>query len=501
MYKQIFNKRFGNLIAIFAGIEVISYLATFVPIVIIVAIAVFIIARKNLLLGLQIAIAELVIGSKGYLFALSIGGINISIRLAIFLSLILAWLIYYSAQSKFWKLIAKRVEIKLILAFIVMLVIGVINGLIHNYSLLNIFNDVNGYLYLGLLPVFYDAITSKDEHYKIIQILLAGSTFIALQTLFLAYVFFHNIEIANYFLYKWIRIAGLGEITKLSPDYFFYRIFLQSQIYIVIAISIVVPILRTAVKKTGLFYFLAACYAALIISSSRSLWLGIITALTVSTFLTILIEHNKFQAIIKSTKFLVLKIGYIIIGAALAFFVVNVPIPIPPNYDMFNFVGQRFTITNEAAVSTRWKELLPIMNVIKKSPVIGSGFGTLATFNSDDPRIKNIKNPSGEVSTFSFEWGYFDTITEIGLIGLFILLAFLASMVYDGYKKLIAESDETEKMLTFGLIIGLISLAVIHTFSPYLNHPLGLGYLMIVMVWVGLPEIIQISDRSNIDNR
>ncbi|MBS4001152.1 MAG: hypothetical protein KGZ71_11795, partial [Desulfobulbaceae bacterium] len=36
-----------------------------------------------------------------------------------------------------------------------------------------------------------------------------------------------------------------------------------------------------------------------------------------------------------------------------------------------------------------------------------------------------------------------------------------------------------EKPLIFGLIFGLIALVITHFVSPYLNHPLGIGYLIL----------------------
>jgi hypothetical protein len=42
--------------------------------------------------------------------------------------------------------------------------------------------------------------------------------------------------------------------------------------------------------------------------------------------------------------------------------------------------------------------------------------------------------------------------------------------------------------VSVSLFAGLITLYVTHVFSPYLNHPIGLGYLLFLLPFLPLPK-------------
>ena len=86
---------------------------------------------------------------------------------------------------------------------------------------------------------------------------------------------------------------------------------------------------------------------------------------------------------------------------------------------------------------------------------------------SNDPRIR-AEFPDGRYTTSAFEWGYLDIWLKIGLLG---LLAYLILIVK------IARESLKAGLLGEILFIALTALVITHTFSPYLNHPLGIGFI------------------------
>ena len=87
---------------------------------------------------------------------------------------------------------------------------------------------------------------------------------------------------------------------------------------------------------------------------------------------------------------------------------------------------------------------------------------------SDDPRIvPTTANGSGEFTTYAFEWGYLDMILKFGILGTLIYLI----LIFKVLKKLF--------VINLGFALGLIALLVINIFSPYLNHPLGIGFVIL----------------------
>jgi len=168
----------------------------------------------------------------------------------------------------------------------------------------------------------------------------------------------------------------------------------------------------------------------------------------------------------------VLNTKYALVAVLLLIIAALLPLPKPALIGPEIFTGR--ATTSDAAASSRTEQLGPLLTQIKKSPWIGSGFGTTVTYKSFDPRALEL-NPSGTVTTAAFEWGYLDTITEIGILGLLIFIAFVISIILSLIRAFKASHD----YIYLGLTLGIISIAVVSIFSPYWNHPLGLGFLML----------------------
>jgi O-antigen ligase len=107
---------------------------------------------------------------------------------------------------------------------------------------------------------------------------------------------------------------------------------------------------------------------------------------------------------------------------------------------------------------------------VGRAPIEGSGFGATITYQSRDPRI--VQATGGEYTTYAFEWGWLDLWYKLGLLGLVLVLAILFRLGY-GFWRL-----RPQDWQTWAIIIGLVSLATVHFFTPYLNHPLGFGILI-----------------------
>ena len=190
---------------------------------------------------------------------------------------------------------------------------------------------------------------------------------------------------------------------------------------------------------------------------------------------------------------------------------------------MIAVFGQRAT-QGEAASNSRVNQLKPLLLAITKHPLIGSGFGTTVTYKSNDPRIVNeTAGQSGLVTTYAFEWGYLDMILKFGLVGLVIYLIIIFKILGRLLKLKTAswrtklkinsnnqiqnnnfldpdfrrddKKEEDNNKENYGLqitdyrlqmvfFLALIALLVVNIFSPYLNHPLGIGFLILSFVLI-----------------
>jgi O-antigen ligase len=376
--------------------------------------------------------------------------------------------------------------IQTLISFLVLLGIGFVNGLLHHNGLTSVFFDINGYLYFGLFFVFLEVFKNEKQINNFIKILIASLTYVSLKVFITLYFFSHGFLNTSDLLYHWIRDTRVGEITYAGAN--FFRIFFQSQIWSLVGIFIIIslilllflrrndwPIVSSIPKKilAWLFILLIAIETSILISFSRTFWLGAIVGFLALFIYLIFKERLKIK---KLAQIFLIILSSGIISILLLFSIANFPIPKPSAELAFSLLKTRFTsFFGEAGVSSRWNQLPVLTQQIKKAPIIGTGFGTSLTYQSNDPRIKNESNPEGWYTTYTFEWGYLDTITEMGIIGLLVYLTFIGQIFYLGFKNL----NTQYSLLNTGLLLGLIVLITVNMFSPYLNHPLGIGYLML----------------------
>jgi hypothetical protein len=310
--------------------------------------------------------------------------------------------------------------------------------------------------------------------------------FISLKSLFFLYTLSHNLSFTRQ-LYLWGRDTGWGEFTLVQGNLF--RIFSQAQIFILIALFIFIGFLflkgrlnyRLAHNQyLGIIVFFGL--AALILSMSRSYWVGLIVGTILLLILAIFVIKVKFKTLIPAF-FRLLFIG--ILSYAMIITIISFPWPEVSNIaDGGSIFSERFK--SGAAVSSRWSQLPNLTQEIIKHPVIGSGWGSTVTYLSQDPRILTVDNPTGEYTTFAFEWGYLDMMLKIGFVGVVIYLAMLWILfkkLWLLYKK---NTDRIMRALIAGLAMALLALMAVHGFSPYLNHPLGIGFVLLIYVFISV---------------
>jgi O-antigen ligase len=283
-------------------------------------------------------------------------------------------------------------------------------------------------------------------------------------------------------VYKWVRDTGVGEITKREDG--FYRIFFQSHIFVLIGFLILFSLFISKIiqnkyknrKEIFLNISILSFFLSInILSFSRTNWLGLILGLIL--FFIIILYKFKFKKLLYSLAYFV---AISILSVFILYFVARVPFPNHGSSFSLNSISDRASeVSGEAGVSSRWS-LLPVMiSQIKLHPILGSGFGTEITYISSDPRVLE-DSPSGEYTTFSFEWGWLDLWIKIGFFGTLSYLLLLYFLFSDLLKNFLNNND----FISLGISVSIFSLAVLHFFSPYLNHPLGIGIIMIIIIFV-----------------
>jgi len=510
-------------IAVAEALSLIGYFLPNIGVFLFMAILIFFLAvcMLEIRYGFYILLAELLISSKGYLFFLDVGGIRFSVRIALFLIFMSVWLaglLFKTVRERKLRIeFSRSVFYPYFIVFFIFIIWGIVNGYLNGYSFDNLFFDMNGWLYFALIFPAYESIDGRKALETVWSIFFAALAWLSAKTIILVYLFSHEFPFIES-IYKWVRDTGVGEITRMESS--FYRIFFQSHIYIIVGYFIFALFFASALKEriSGVYRtylaWLCVLSGAIIVSLSRSFWLGLFMGGLLMAVLAIIIFKKNLRGLIVFSGQLALGA---LLGIVLIIIAVKFPLPRPFGEFSANDIGERaIQITDEPGASSRWA-LLPVLHkAIVRHPILGSGFGAAVTYISSDPRVLK-ESPDGEYTTYAFEWGWHDIWLKLGFFGLlaygFVLFFIILELIIGrpkeekqtvdkdrsfsasardalrqsailvkriariaGISKRIEAKDSVFKA---GLAIGLVAIAVVNVFSPYLNHPLGIGMIIL----------------------
>ena len=471
-------KNFAILLASFFGLELISFLGYISPVFskvafLLVVLLFLIVSLYRIKWGLLLVLLELIIGSKGYLLYLQITDDKLlSIRIVIWSIFMLIFIIKFIRQVKY----AKKDSLYLMnimnfplrkpyLYLAGALVLGLASAFIYQNNITNIFLDFNNWLYFLLI---FPLIALNPSRKALTNVLMIGAAWLSLKTLILLSIFSHNIFSVP--VYEWLRKTLVGEMTMLEGGW--NRIFIQSQSFVVIAYLFLLAKSRSLslrFRKVNINNYLLLIvgglfFSAIILSLSRSFWLGLVfSTLALLIVLAFKIGYKKMWR----------PLVFVVLTAIIGVAFILAALPKTSQSQLDNQLAKRISGQEEAAVSSRWSLLNPLLIEIMKNPISGQGFGATVTYISQDPRVLEGE-PSGLYTTYAFEWGYFDIWLKVGIIGLAAYLYLLWLLL----KKSYILGKETNDYFFFAIFASLIFLGVVHFFTPYLNHPLGIGFIV-----------------------
>ena len=480
MKDQFFGKPFWLVVM---GQAMLFFLAIVVfetPLVlwlmIFLAILLFCLTVKRLEYGMVVLFAELFAHSHGYILSTTIFGFSFSFRMLIFVTIMTAWAILFLRKKVFFSLRDQRLFPFFILGIGVLL--GFIMGFFQNDSSL-VFQDGNAYFYLLYLLPLLSVHWDSQKQRLLLQTLAASALWVSLLTLGLLFIFTHMPEWQLSQVYRFIRDTRTGELTRVSGN--MYRIFLQSQFSVSLMFFLSLSFFWTSSFKknkkiTNSLFPLGSfslCVSVLFISLSRSFWVGLVAGSL--TFIGLFFSFYPWQ-----WKMVLIKKGLSMASVLMGFFLLIfiALFPYPKQFTSGDAFANIFSsrADQDVAVTSRWKLLGPMWETIREQPFIGHGFGKEIVFQTDDPRARE-QDASGLRRTHAFEWGWLELLVKMGMVSWMGFAALFVSNIFGlkGYLK-------TEKSwVGFAFISALVMLYVTQTFSPYLNHPIGLGFLLFLV--------------------
>jgi hypothetical protein len=509
---KFFDKNFLIIFFIIIALEILSLLVYSNQLLnsIVFGLILFIVLILSLIdlrYGVLSVFIELAIGSYGYLFSLDIiDELGFPIRIGIFLIFGSVWVFRVLQKKRNFDFL-KNKYLSYYLILFVFILLGFSLAFIYGNQKSNIFFDINGYFFFLLIFPFLDSIRSFHDLSVIIKGIIAAIAAQSLKVLFLFYAFSYKFLYFTDYLYQWVRDTRIGEITKMDNN--FYRIFFQSQLYNLVVFFIICIFLmggyfliknsKKIVKKQDFIYFyviFVLSFISIVISMSRSFWVG--AAVAVFALGSLFLYFYSF-------KLYLIKIFFInclfLVFVSIIMLVVPMQFTFSSNQNIssaLDTIKHRSKLINtEAGISSRWSLLPALLKRIKKHRFLGAGFGSVITYKSSDPRIlSSTAGNRGQYTTFAFEWGYLDIWLKIGIFGLMAYLFLILVLFYDGLKynvKLLKNLNFLNRskdnnvinydlLLKSSLFYGLLLLSITNVFSPYLNHPLGIGLILLITI-------------------
>lgn len=456
------------------GLEAASYLAYGAPFFVLplflLAVALFGLAcLRSLPLAASLVFLELFIGSKGHLLSLAPLGVPVSLRMAFFIVFFIA-----SAPAA-WKYLLK-LEKKLLyplLGLFFFLAVGLALGIWKN-GLAELFFDINGYFYFALAAGVGAAFWKRESLALLMAAFVGAMSWLFLKTYLLLFVLSHSIATLSEPLYRWVRVTGAAEPTRIAEGA--YRVFFQSHIWALAGFLVFLVLLalgRKYEKRGWLGLAMSTiCLAMVLVSFSRSLWAAATALLFFLATYWLIFRRDK-AVLARGVKYLGLSLAL-----SLLVIYANLSLPVEKFLPSGAFVSgelvrKRLTgLGEEAAASSRWSQLGPLFEGIKKSPLLGHGFGKSLVYTSSDPRVLE-SDPTGRYRTYAFEWGYLDMLLKMGVFGLASYLWLAGAILRKLYRQ--------GRVDSFLAAVSLLAVAATHVFTPYLNHPLGIGAVLLAL--------------------
>ncbi len=475
---QFFGKTFRLSLVILIGLFLLAIVASVFqwsfPILLFIGLLMTILTAQNPMRGIAGVFLELLSNPHGYLISTNIF-VPLSLRMTVFIGFFLGYLLYLIRVKTLPRFSFSQILV--ILPLTTAVILGMIRGILLQNPL-DAFQDGNAYFFLlYAIPIFSLSWKSSDK-LRILQIFAAGAIGNVLASLGILYVFSHFEVGFLRIAYVFLRDVRFAEITDLGMGV--YRVFLQSQFFVFAFSALLIPFFFSLSSRKERFHFvlvLGSLLTVFLLSLSRSFWVGMSVA---TLALVALLLRTRFtKAVWRS--FLAHGLLSAILAVFLILFVTVFPFPTQRLGARDLASAFKMRTQEDVAIFSRWKLLDPMRSTVNEHVLLGSGFGTTISFVSDDPRVREI-NPDGFWSTYAMEWGWLELWIKMGILG---PLSFLFCFFWI-VKRFLQEPKTEHGWIGIGLVSGLVFLFATHFFSPYLNHPIGLGYILLTIIF--LPE-------------
>jgi O-antigen ligase len=402
-------------------------------------------------------VGEILLDGAGHFFEFN-GLLLRTWWLAIFATI---WIIRKFTEKSKLILPSKQIIITLAI-FIGYLIFAIVNGLWQHHTPMLVAQDAILYLFILLLfpALDFDNFLFKPIYKNIIKAFIWTS---ALFSAFTLWLYSSGLATLPNGYYQWFRNIAAGKITDLGEN--FFRIVLPEHLLIVPIFLILVSYFIYSKRSLAWWLLFLAAATTLALNFTRIYFVGIAAGLF------FLLYHANFKRWLTISSLSVLTLITIFFSLH---FVGSDGRSLGLNLLGVRLAGMQAPLSDPSG-AIRMAMLPDILNTIKKSPWLGSGLGTTVSYIDPTNGLKLTRT--------QFDWGYWEMIAELGIIGTVTYLIFLIIITYQLFKTINQPNSVSVDNLPFsrGLVAGAIALFVINITTPALFQGFGVIYFVFLI--------------------
>lgn len=418
---------------------------------------------------IYVIIIETILGGAGRYFTVG----SLSIRMILYAVTIFIFILCLIKDRKniFINFKTMDINLKLIILFGIWIIFSAMNGYyVSKNSLSEIMRDLTGYASFALVFVFSYALDSKRDVNCITKIVAVCVVIQASAIVLIHYGLGIGILEFNS-LNAYLQSIYIGNIGLIAPDS--VRIFFKSSIYLQVGFIILLEMVTREISKKKRIIMcieLVIVTYAIILSFTRGFWI----AAFVTTLIYIILKRPK--RILKTTSIILCGVILMLGLSMVVFGNTNIVYSIASRAGLAH-VKQDVATKKVVAIDSgevvdlsldyRNKLKNAMFARIEKRPILGNGFGVVIT-------------EIGQKVSHS-EYMFYDIWVEMGLIGLGIYISMFIALLIKWLSIRKKQVSINELHYLDEYMIALLGVIFTSSLNPFLNSPLGITYLIIVI--------------------
>ncbi|HZK54079.1 MAG TPA: O-antigen ligase family protein [Desulfosporosinus sp.] len=401
-------------------------------------------SRLNVLV--YIVLIEMVLGGSGRVITAG----PLTLKYALFLIA----LIYFAVATLTipYKIDERNMFYGPVFVFLALLFLSIANGLLHGYPVGDVLSATQGYLYLLMILPFTLFINKIEQVREVLRVINASALVLAI----LSIIIFIFLYIAPAQVYSIVNPFLVNtSYGALEPSGVLPRVFFRTDPFIALAFIhelftyVNRPDQRTIRSIVKMVILLIGCLTTMTMGLWVALGVGIALCIAFSP------GKNKLYMLL------------VMMFVAMIIF-------IPFANSIQQIVLKRFSQSDSSFI-IKLDQLYTMLNVWIHNFFFGTGYGVKIIFDNGVMYR--------EITKFELSW--LELLVCMGITG-FTSFSYILTKTFLNGLRAASLSAEHHAIQIKAMITGVIMLCVISLVNPFLNNPIGLGYLIIVMCSVNV---------------